>query len=241
VIIPDPRRTGWSAALAEDLLAQTDIDVLLTAGDELADWRAGKLAGRFPGRVKVFNCPDPGDCGRVVRWAFRYAASAGYRAAFLTDPALAPDAAQLSTMRQELELSDVVVASRPGGEGLWAAGRAHAIVCRLATAAVCALAGLPEVDLTSGCKGFSRQAFESMRWHRFDREPLAAQVELTCSCVRSGFRIAEVPARFRGEPAGGGQQGWATLARLLRILLGLATGRSWPDLPPAQRGPGGAG
>ena len=239
VIIPDPMRTGWSAALAEDLLAQSDIDVLVTSADELADWRAGKLARRFPGRVKVFNCPDPDDCGRVVRWAFRYAASAGYRTAFLTDPALGPDADQLSAMRQALERSDVVVASRGPGGGLWGGGGANAVVRRLVTAAACALAGLPEVDLTSGCKGFSRQAFESMRWHRFEREPLAVQVELTCSCVRCGFRIAEVPARFRGEPAPGGH-GWAGVARLLRLLPGLAAGRSWPELPP-QGAHGGIG
>lgn len=218
LILPDHVQARPSEPLVSHLLEGSDVDLLVVAGEQRAERHAERLASRFPGRVSVFHCPDAEDCGRVLRWSFRYALSGGYRAVFLLDPRRVPDLAQLSTMRRALDHADVVVASRFAEP----TGAVRSRLKRLCVAASCLLVGLPIVDLTSPCKGFGREVLESMKLQRFHSRSLAFHIELTHGCSRRGFRIAEVPASKHESPRRPRGTSWATLAEAFGLLVRLA-------------------
>jgi dolichol-phosphate mannosyltransferase len=68
--------------------------------------------------------------------------------------------------------------------------------------------GLPVRDLTGGFKCFSRAVLEAIDLPTVQSKGYAFQVELTYRASQAGFRIVEVPIRFRDRRLGQSKMHW---------------------------------
>jgi hypothetical protein len=179
LIVPGFGEADPNPTLVSDLLDGSPVRFLLVVDGPPAGLRAQRLAVAFPGRIRLWACPDREDRGRLLRWGFRYALTAGHQTVLIADPRRFPNPDQLAAVRMALTDADVAVARGPGRS-------------RISHTAICRAAGFPVVDLTSPLEGFGRQVVESMREHRFHEHELTLQIELLKACYKYGFRIVGV-------------------------------------------------
>ncbi len=99
--------------------------------------------------------------------------------------------------------ADVVIGSRnvPGGgvEG-WGLGR-H-VLSKGGSLYARSILGVKVRDLTSGYKGYTRRALESIDLSSIDSNGYSFQIETTFRALRRGMRVAEVPIVFVDRRAG---------------------------------------
>jgi dolichol-phosphate mannosyltransferase len=159
---------------------------------------ADGLAARHPG-VEVLHRTEREGLGPAYLAGFAYALDRGagfvmeMDADFSHDP---KDLARLLTCAREE--ADLVLGSRyvPGG-GVQDWGLLRRFVSRGGSWYARRVLALDVRDLTGGFKCFRREVLESIDLPTVRSHGYAFQVELTYRAVRQGFRVREIPIRFR--------------------------------------------
>jgi dolichol-phosphate mannosyltransferase len=205
VIIPTYNEAGNLAALVRRVLAMSVFDTLVVddgSPDGTGDL-ADQLATEFPGQMQVIHRQGKLGLGSAYRQAFAYALRAGYERIFQMDADFSHDPGRLAALRDALDHADVALGSRyvPGGGARnWPAWRRCLSQGGSAYAAL--VLGLSLHDLTSGFKGFRRQALETLNVDSIHSTGYSFQIEVTYRCHQRGLRIVEVPITFENRRVG---------------------------------------
>jgi len=113
------------------------------------------------------------------------------------------DPADLGRLLAAAAEADVVIGSRyvaGGGVENWTPVRKA--ISRGGSAYARLVLGVPVKDLTGGFKCFRREVLEAIDLESVTSRGYAFQVEMTYRALRGGFRVVEVPIRFRERRAG---------------------------------------
>lgn len=166
---------------------------------DLADTLADK-----DNRIHVMHRPGKMGLGSAYLDAFRWGLVEEYDLLFEMDTDLSHDPRYLPDFLHAFdEGADVVIGSRniPGGgvEG-WGLGR-H-ILSKGGSLYSRGVLNISVRDLTSGYKGFRRQALAGIDLAGVRSEGYSFQVELTYRALRKGFKVTEVPIVFVDRRAG---------------------------------------
>ena len=155
-------------------------------------------------RVKVMHRPGKMGLGSAYLQAFARAITEGYDLIFEMDTDLSHDPRYLPDFLAAFHAgADIVIGSRNvagGGVEGWGPGR-H-FLSKGGSLYSRAILGLSVRDLTSGYKGFRREALEAIDLDSVKSEGYSFQIELTYRALRKGFRVREVPIIFVDRRAG---------------------------------------
>jgi dolichol-phosphate mannosyltransferase len=164
---------------------------------------ADELAQKDP-RISVLHRPGKLGLGTAYIDAFSSRLSSGYRFFFEMDTDFSHDPGYLPDfLRAFSEGADVVAGSRniPGGgvEG-WGLGR-H-VLSKGGSLYSRTILGVDVRDLTTGYKGFTRQALEAIDLPRVQSNGYSFQIEMTYRALKKGLKVVEVPIIFVDRRAG---------------------------------------
>lgn len=163
---------------------------------------ADELAAK-DSRIRVLHRPRKLGLGTAYVDAFQRGLTEGYRFFLEMDTDLSHDPRYLPDFFRALESADVVVGSRNvegGGVEGWGLGRhilskGGSLYSRLAL-------GVRVRDLTTGYKGFTRHALETIDLDSVHSSGYSFQIEMTFRALRAGLRVVEVPIVFVDRRAG---------------------------------------
>ena len=158
---------------------------------------ADELSATDP-RVHVMHRASKLGLGTAYLEAFRRGLAEGYERFYEMDTDLSHDVRYLPEFEEALDEGyDLVIGSRniPGGgvEG-WGAGR-H-FLSKGGSFYARSILGLSIKDLTTGYKGFSRKALETVDLGAVQSNGYSFQIEMTYRVTRKGLRVKEVPIVF---------------------------------------------
>jgi dolichol-phosphate mannosyltransferase len=167
----------------------------------------GKLADRLAAErewVSVLHRPRKEGLGPAYLAGFREVLAGGADYVLEMDCDFSHDPADVPRLIAACEDgAGLALGSRyvPGGgtEG-WGTGRR--IVSAGGSLYARTLLGAPVRDLTGGFKCFRREVLEAIDLDRVSAKGYAFQIELTYRALRKGFRVVEVPIRFRDRTHG---------------------------------------
>ena len=205
VVVPTYNEADNLAALAHRVLAAGPFDMLIV-DDNSPDGTgriADTLARRFAPRVAVIHRPGKLGLASAYVAGFRFALEHGYAWIFEMDADFSHSPTSLAALRAALDDADVVLGSRhvPGGSSpgsnVWRRALSRAGSWYAARAL-----GLPFADLTSGFKGFRRDAIASLDLAAIRANGYCFQIETTYRLRQAGRRIVEVPICFESRRAG---------------------------------------
>jgi len=150
---------------------------------------------------------------------FRHALSEGAGLLIQMDADFSHDPVDVPRLLEAARSADLVLGSRyvPGG-GVSDWGPIRRLLSRCGSAYARHILGLPIRDLTGGFKVIRREVLEGIELGSIASGGYAFQVELTLRAVRAGFRIEEVPIRFRDRRVGNSKM---TASIVLEAALGV--------------------
>jgi dolichol-phosphate mannosyltransferase len=200
IVVPTYDERDNLPQLVDRVLRVAPAAHLLVVDDASPDG-TGELAERLAAedrRVHVLHRPGKLGLGTAYVQGFRWGLERGYRRFFEIDADLSHDPAVLPRFFETLDAgADVVVGSRnvPGGgvEG-WGLGR-H-LLSKGGSLYSRVILGVPVRDLTTGFKGFTRRALETIDLASVRSNGYSFQIEMTYRALRRGLRVTEVPITF---------------------------------------------
>ena len=134
---------------------------------------------------------------------FRRALAAGADLVAQMDADFSHDPADLPRLLDAVREADLALGSRyveGGGVEDWGPGRRA--ISRGGSAYARAVLGVPVRDLTGGFKVFRRAVLEAIDLETIPSLGYAFQIETTFRALRAGFRVVEIPIRFRDRRVG---------------------------------------
>jgi dolichol-phosphate mannosyltransferase len=211
--------------------ALPDADILVV--DDNSPDGTGELAdalARQDKHVRVLHRPGKLGLGTAYLEAFARGLAEGYERFFEMDADLSHDVRYLPDFVRALDEGyDFVIGSRniPGGsvEG-WGAGR-H-FISKGGSLYSRAILGLSVRDLTSGYRGFTRRALETIDLNAVHSNGYSFQIEMAYRAARRGLRIKEVPIVFFDRTLG--------RSKMSRRIFAEAVGMVWKLRFDALRG-----
>ncbi|MBI4493834.1 MAG: polyprenol monophosphomannose synthase [Chloroflexi bacterium] len=231
VIVPTYNERQNLEPLAEAVLRQGPFD-LLVVDDGSPDGTgevADALAQRFPSRVSVLHRGAKLGLGSAYVQGFKAALERGHERVFQMDADFSHDPRDLPRLRDALESADLAIGSRyvdHGGARHWplwrrALSRGGSLYART-------ILGVPVHDLTSGFKGFRRQALEALELDAIRSNGYSFQIEVTYRCYEQGRQIKEVPILFVDRRTGASKMSphivLEAMIMVWRLRLGLIDG-----------------
>jgi len=163
---------------------------------------ADRLAGEDEG-VAVLHRPRKEGLGPAYIAGFRAALAGGAELILEMDADFSHDPADLPRLLAAAEGADLVIGSRyveGGGVSDW--GPLRRAISRGGSTYARTVLGVDVQDLTGGFKCFRREVLEAIDFDAVGSRGYAFQVELTYRAIELGFRIVEVPIRFRDRRVG---------------------------------------
>ncbi|MEI9937845.1 MAG: polyprenol monophosphomannose synthase [Pseudomonadota bacterium] len=164
---------------------------------------ADELAARDK-RVRVLHRPGKLGLGTAYTAAFQLGLHEDYRYFFEMDADLSHDPRYLPDFFRELEAgADIVIGSRniAGGNVMgWGPGR-H-LLSKGGSLYSRVILGVAVRDLTSGYKGFRRQALEAIFAANVASNGYSFQIEMTYRALCLGLNVREVPIVFVDRQVG---------------------------------------
>jgi dolichol-phosphate mannosyltransferase len=149
-------------------------------------------------RIQVIHRARKLGLGSAYVDGFRHALSRDYRLVFEMDTDLSHDARHLPAFLRAFQAgADVVVGSRnvPGG-GVVGWGRGRQLLSRGGSLYARAVLGVSVRDVTTGYKGYTREALRAIDVESLRCNGYAFQIETTYRALRRGLRVTEVPITF---------------------------------------------
>jgi dolichol-phosphate mannosyltransferase len=166
----------------------------------------GRLADRLAAaeeQIEVLHRPRKEGLGPAYVAGFRRALEAGASRVLEMDSDFSHDPVDLPRLLAATGEADVAIGSRyvdGGGVENWSLLRQW--ISRGGSSYARLVLGLPVRDLTGGFKCFRREVLEAMDLEAMSSRGYAFQVEPTYRALQRGFRVVEVPIRFRERRAG---------------------------------------
>lgn len=205
---------------------------------------ADRLAAADP-RIRVLHRAGKRGLGTAYVEAFRALLAEDYRWFVEMDADLSHDPAHLPAFLAAFAAgADVVIGSRnvPGG-GVEGWGPLRHLISRGGSLYARWILGVGVRDLTTGFKGYTRHALETIAPETLHSNGYSFQVETTYRAVKAGLSVIEVPIWFVDRRVGQSKMSSAIFAEAVimvwRLRLGLtpvaAARRRRSPAPPAPR------
>jgi dolichol-phosphate mannosyltransferase len=199
VVVPTYNERENLPLLVTGLMKQPNLRVLIVddASPDGTGAIADDLARSHPGRIDVMHRTGTRGLGRSYVDGLKWAIEQPVDLICQMDADLSHDPAQLPSLLDAAERSDVVIGSRyvPGGRIVnWPLRRR--LLSRFANIYVRMVTRLSARDCTSGYRCWRREVLASMPLDRFISDGYSFLVEMLYIADRRGRRIAEVPITF---------------------------------------------
>ena len=221
VIIPTYNEAENLTPLVQQVLAMGAFDVLVV-DDRSPDWTgdvADALAKELPGRVMVLHRSGKQGLASAYMQGFSAALRAGYAHIFQMDADFSHNPHHLPALRAALNHAEMVLGSRyvpGGGSRHWPLRRR--LLSRVGSAYAAVVLGLPFRDVTSGFKGFTRRALETLDFTAIRSSGYAFQIEVTYRCHQQGVYVVEVPILFEERQVGQSKMSGRIIAEALLMV-----------------------
>lgn len=189
-------------AAVRQALPEADILVI----DDNSPDGTGRIADEWAARdshIQVAHRPGKQGLGVAYRFAYGWALEHGYDRVIQMDCDFSHDPADLPRIRDLLDRHAAVVGSRRvagGGSDGWPWYRNLISWCGSFYAST--VLGSPVRDLTTGYKGFTRQALQKLPLETMRADGFGFQIEVTGSLQALGVAVHEMPIRFRDRRFG---------------------------------------
>ena len=187
-------------------LEQLPADRRVLVVDDGSPDGTGEIADRLAGErddVEVLHRDAKSGLGPAYVAGFRRALAAGADLVAQMDADFSHDPADLPRLLDAVREADLALGSRyveGGGVEDWGPGRRA--ISRGGSAYARAVLGVPVRDLTGGFKVFRRAVLEAIDLETIPSLGYAFQIETTFRALRAGFRVVEIPIRFRDRRVG---------------------------------------
>jgi dolichol-phosphate mannosyltransferase len=165
---------------------------------EIADRLAAELEP-----VRVLHRPHKEGLGRAYLSGFGVAIDEGADLVLEMDSDFSHDPADLPRLIEATQEADLVLGSRyveGGGVEHW--GLVRRALSRGGSWYARAVLRVPVRDLTGGFKCFRREVLETIALNDVHADGYGFQIELTYRAIQAGFRVIEVPIKFRERRLG---------------------------------------
>ena len=178
---------------------------LLIVDDSSPDG-TGRIADRLAqddDDIAVLHQPAKRGLGPAYVAGFREALASRAELIAHMDADFSHDPADLPRLIAAAGDADVVLGSRyvaGGGVENW--GALRRLVSRGGSWYARTLLGVPVRDLTGGFKCFHRRVLETIDLNAVHADGYGFQIELTYRALQAGFRVTEIPIRFRERREG---------------------------------------
>lgn len=177
-------------------------------------------------RIHGIHRPAKLGLGTAYVAGFRFGLARGYERIITMDADFSHDPAYVPALIERSQEADLVIGSRyvPGGEVVdspWY----RRLLSRGANRFARTLLGLIPRDVTAGFRCYRPQVLEAIAPETIRAEGYAFLIEMTYRAQRAGFRIAEVPIRFKDRRYGRSKVSRREIARALWTVLRLSLDR----------------
>ncbi|HVD86645.1 MAG TPA: polyprenol monophosphomannose synthase [Solirubrobacterales bacterium] len=206
LVLPTYNEAENLEPLVDAALSNLPADARVLVVDDNSPDGTGELADRLASndsRVEVLHRPRKEGLGPAYVAGFRRALASDAGFVLEMDSDFSHDPADLGRLLAAAAEADVVIGSRyvaGGGVENWTPVRKA--ISRGGSAYARLVLGVPVKDLTGGFKCFRREVLEAIDLESVTSRGYAFQVEMTYRALRGGFRVVEVPIRFRERRAG---------------------------------------
>ncbi|MDW8065261.1 MAG: polyprenol monophosphomannose synthase [Anaerolineae bacterium] len=183
------------------------------------------MATRDP-RIHVIHRPAKLGLGTAYVAGFRFGLAQGYERILTMDADFSHDPMYVPALIERSQEADLVIGSRYvlGGQVLnspWY----RRLLSRGANRLARTLLGLVARDVTAGFRCYCPQVLRTTAPETIRAEGYAFLIEITYRAQRAGFRIAEVPIRFKDRRYGRSKVSRREIARALWTVLRLSWDR----------------
>jgi dolichol-phosphate mannosyltransferase len=191
---------------ALEQLATTGHEHTILVVDDGSPDGTGAIADRLAeehGAVRVLHRPEKQGLGRAYLAGFDVALGEGAELVIEMDADFSHDPADLPRLIAAAGDADMVLGSRyvaGGGVENW--GALRRLLSRGGSWYARALLRVPVRDLTGGFKCFHRRVLETIDLNAVHADGYGFQIELTYRALQAGFRVTEIPIRFRERREG---------------------------------------
>jgi dolichol-phosphate mannosyltransferase len=202
----EAENVGAIVLAALEQLASTGRDHTVLVVDDGSPDGTGKIADRLAAEhdaVRVLHRPVKEGLGRAYLAGFDLALAEGAELVLEMDSDFSHDPADLPRLIAASDEADLVLGSRyveGGGVENW--GALRRLLSRGGSWYARTLLRVPIRDLTGGFKCFNRRVLEGIDLSGVHADGYGFQIELTYRAVRAGFRVTEIPIRFRERREG---------------------------------------
>ncbi len=177
-------------------------------------------------RIHGIHRPAKLGLGTAYVAGFRFGLARGYERIITMDADFSHDPAYVPALIERSQEADLVIGSRyvPGGEVVdspWY----RRLLSRGANRFARTLLGLIPRDVTAGFRCYRPQVLEAIAPETIRAEGYAFLIEMTYRAQQAGFRIAEVPIRFKDRRYGRSKVSRREIARALWTVLRLSLDR----------------
>ena len=192
------------AALTQ--LASTGREHTILVVDDGSPDGTGQIADRLAAEhdaVRVLHRSEKQGLGRAYLAGFEVALGEGAELVLEMDADFSHDPADLPRLIAAADDADVVLGSRyvaGGGVENW--GALRRFLSRGGSWYARTLLRVPVRDLTGGFKCFHKHVLETIDLNAVHADGYGFQIELTYRALQAGFRVKEIPIRFRERREG---------------------------------------
>jgi dolichol-phosphate mannosyltransferase len=166
----------------------------------------GQIADRLAAElepVRVLHRERKDGLGRAYLAGFEVALAGGAHLVLEMDSDFSHDPADLPRLIEGAQEADLVLGSRyveGGGVEDW--GLVRRALSRGGSWYARAVLRVPVRDLTGGFKCFRREVLDALSLREIHADGYGFQIELTYRAIQAGFKVLEVPIRFRERRVG---------------------------------------
>jgi dolichol-phosphate mannosyltransferase len=166
----------------------------------------GQIAERLAAEiepVRVLHRERKEGLGRAYLAGFEVALAEGADLVLEMDSDFSHDPSDLPRLIEGAQEADLVLGSRyveGGGVEDW--GLVRRALSRGGSWYARAVLRVPVRDLTGGFKCFRREVLETLRLREIHADGYGFQIELTYRAIQAGFKVLEVPIKFRERRVG---------------------------------------
>ena len=191
---------------ALEQLATTGREHTILVVDDGSPDGTGEIADRLAEEheaVRVLHRPAKQGLGRAYLAGFGVALAEGAELVLEMDADFSHDPADLPRLIAAADDADLVLGSRyveGGGVENW--GALRRLLSRGGSWYARTLLRVPVRDLTGGFKCFHRLVLETIDLSGVHADGYGFQIELTYRAIQAGFRVEEIPIRFRERREG---------------------------------------
>ncbi len=228
VIVPTYNERENIEALIRALLGLPLPLEVVVVDDHSPDGTGELVAAMAAADPRVHGIYRPAKLGLGTAYVagFRFGLARGYERILTMDADFSHDPGYVPALIERSEEADLVIGSRyvPGGEVVdspWY----RRLLSQGANRFARMMLGLTPRDVTAGFRCYRPRVLEAIAPETIRAEGYAFLIEITYRAQRAGFRIAEVPIRFRDRRYGRSKVSRREIARALWTVLRLTWDR----------------